>query len=207
MCPNKFWTVCPFLDFRERIPVLIPQGLKNGHTHSSCFFKLWNLLLSWPKLVWKPCNTFVSTYLQKKTSPHFLFIFLQGYEENEDDISNFDEDLDYIPILDDPLEKRSGGWKLRAGKRGSWKLRAGKRDPLLALKRNWKLRAGKRSYYAADDEDQIAQPQIEDLNTFFKRKFWKLRSMKRARNDWKFRSGKREAMWKLRAGKRSMEDV
>ena len=98
---------------------------------------------------------------------------------------------------------------MRAGKRGSWKLRAGKRDPLLALKRNWKLRAGKRSYSAAaDDEDQIdAQPQIEDLNTFFKRKFWKLRSMKRARNDWKFRSGKREAMWKLRAGKRSMEDV
>merc|ERR1712062_152133 len=145
----------------------------------------------------------------------FAFLFLattiilavqaQGYEDNEDDISNFDEDLDYI--LDDPLDKRSGGWKLRAGKRGSWKLRAGKRDPLLALKRNWKLRAGKRSYYAADDEDQIAQPQIEDLNTFFKRKFWKLRSMKRARNDWKFRSGKREAMWKLRAGKRSMEDV
>merc|ERR1711860_407488 len=136
----------------------------------------------------------------------FAFLFLvttivlavqaQGYEENEDDISNFDEDSDYIPILDDPLEKRSGGWKLRAGKR----------DPLLALKRNWKLRAGKRSYSAADDEDQIdAQP--EDLNTFFKRKFWKLRSMKRARNDWKFRSGKREAMWKLRAGKRSMEDV
>ena len=154
--------------------------------------------------------TRLSLYLlnTKKTSQHFLFIFLQGYEENEDDISNFDEDLDYIPILDDPLEKRSGGWKLRAGKRGSWKLRAGKRDPLLALKRNWKLRAGKRSYYAADDEDQIdAQPQIEDLNTFFKRKFWKLRSMKRARNDWKFRSGKREAMWKLRAGKRSMEDV
>ena len=91
-------------------------------------------------------------------------------------------------------------------------MRAGKRDPLLALKRNWKLRAGKRSYYPAsnaDDEDQIdAQlPPMEDLNTFFKRKFWKLRSMKRAGNDWKFRSGKREAMWKLRAGKRSMEDV
>ena len=135
------------------------------------------------------------------------FIFLPGYEDNEDDISNFDEDLDYI--LDDPLDKRSGGWKLRAGKRGSWKLRAGKRDPLLALKRNWKLRAGKRSYNPDDDEDQIdAQlPPMEDLNTFFKRKFWKLRSMKRAGNDWKFRSGKREAMWKLRAGKRSMEDV
>merc|ERR1711953_1386233 len=109
----------------------------------------------------------------------FAFLFLattiilalhaQGYEDNEDDISNFDEDLDYI--LDDPLDKRSGGWKLRAGKRGSWKLRAGKRDPLLALKRNWKLRAGKRSYYPAsnaDDEDQIdAQlPPMEDLNTF-----------------------------------------
>ena len=104
-----------------------------------------------------------------------------------------------------PLDRveRSGGWKLRAGKRGSWKLRAGKRDPawkLRAGKRNWKLRAGKRSY--PDDEDPIDEPESKDLHRFFKRKFWKLRSMKRD-NGW---PSKRETMWKLRAGKRSMED-